>query len=438
MNKVSRKMILGLSMRYMGYHNKAWRHPDVPAGGSTSFSYHLETAQRAEAAKFHMIFYADGLALRASDIPPGFLVRDAKNVDLDPLTLLPAIAARTERIGLVSTASTTYNEPYHVARRLGSLDHISNGRAGWNVVTSWSQQEAWNFGRDEHLGYDERYERAEEFVEVVVGLWNSWERDAFLHDKENGIFYDASKLHVLNHKGKHLKVRGPLTCARTPQGRPIIVQAGASKQGVTIAAKYADVVYASHLRMEDSVRAYDALKSEVANYGRDPNHVKILPGISVFTGATRQEAQDKFDFLQELVDDISGLGLISTYAGDLTGYDLDAPIPDNLQLIMKSLAGRHIARAKRENMTLRELGKAVAAADGGRVLVGTPDDVVDDMQAWFEGGAADGFNVCPPTKPGGVDDFADFIIPELRRRGLFRNEYEGKTLREDLGLPALD
>ncbi|SEG76791.1 NtaA/DmoA family FMN-dependent monooxygenase [Bosea lathyri] len=314
MAEATRKMILGLSLRYLGYHNKAWRHPTTPSNGSTSFSYHLQSAQRAEAAKLHMIFYADGLAIRAKDTPPGFLVRDMKNVDLDPFTLLPALAARTERIGLIATASTTYNEPYHLARRVSTLDHISNGRAGWNVVTSWSQQEAWNFGREEHLGKDERYERAEEFVEVVLGLWNSWERDAFLHDKETGIFYDERKLHILNHKGKHFSVRGPLTCPYSPQGRPIVVQAGGSPKGMAIGGKHADVIYANYPTIEDAVSGYRSLKTQVANYGREPDHVKVLPGIAIFTGTTRQEAQDKFDALQALVDDVSALGLSTTAA----------------------------------------------------------------------------------------------------------------------------
>lgn len=438
MADAKRKMILGLSLRYLGYHNKAWRHPNTPPNGSTNFSYHLESAQRAESAKLHMIFYADGLAIRAKDNPPGFLVRDMKNVDLDPFTLLPAIAARTDRIGLIATASTTYNEPYHLARRVSTLDHISNGRAGWNVVTSWSQQEALNFGRDEHLGKDERYERAEEFVDVVLGLWNSWERDAFLHDKEAGIFYDERKLHVLNYKGKHFKVRGPLTCPHSPQGRPIIVQAGGSPKGMAIGGKHADVIYANYPTLGDAVTGYQSLKSQVAGYGREADHVKVLPGIAIFTGATRQEAQDKFDALQELVDDVSALGLIATYIGDPTGYDLDAPVPDELAGVMTSHSSRTFEQAKGAQMTLREFGKSYAAADGVRTVIGTPKDVADDMEAWFEGGAADGFNICPPTKPDGVDDFVDLIVPELRRRGLFRDEYEGETLRENLGLPVLD
>jgi FMN-dependent oxidoreductase (nitrilotriacetate monooxygenase family) len=428
------KMKLGVSMRYVGYHNKAWRHPDVPADGAIHFKHFLSIARKAEAAKIDMLFLADGLGVRASDFPPGFLCRDMKNVELEPLTLLSAIAACTKHIGLVATASTTYNEPFHIARKFASLDHISEGRAGWNLVTSWSKQEAWNFSRDERLGYDERYDRASEFAEVVAGLWDSWEEDAFLRNKESGIFYDESKLHVLNHKGRHFKVRGPLSCARTPQGRPIIIQAGASEQGRDIAAKYADVIYANPADLKAGRGYYADVKSRLKTYGRSPDDLKIMPGVTFFTGKTRDEAQAKFDQLQDLVDPISGLGLLYTYMGDLTGYDLDGPVPEITDPVMRSLSRNHVELARRNNWSIRQLYKSVAAADGGRYCIGTPSDLVDEMQEWFESGAADGFNVCPAILPPDLDDLTDLIIPELRRRGLFRTEYEGTTMRENLGL----
>lgn len=252
-------MKLGVSLRYLGYHMAAWRHPDVPADGALDFRYFLNSAKKAEAAKFDMIFFADGIGIRASDTPKGSLARDSKNAELEPLTLLGAIGACTSHIGLVATASTTYNEPFHIARKYASLDHISGGRAGWNVVTSWSQQEAWNFGRDEHLGYEERYERASEFVDVVRKLWDSWEDDAFIRDKSSGVFYDASKLHIPAHVGKHFKVRGPLNSARTPQGRPLIVQAGAAEAGREIAAKNADVVYSASFALGEAQDYYGDL-----------------------------------------------------------------------------------------------------------------------------------------------------------------------------------
>ncbi len=428
-------MRLGVSMRYLGYHMAAWRHPDVPADGAIDFHYFLESARKAEAAKFDMIFFADGVGVRASDTPPGSAARDAKNAELEPLTLLAAIGACTKHIGLVGTASTTYNEPFHIARKYASIDHISAGRAGWNVVTSWSQQEAWNFNRDEHLGYEERYERADEFVDVVKKLWDSWEDDAFIRDKASGIFYDESKLHVPHHKGKHFKVRGPLNSARTPQGRPIIVQAGAADAGREIAAKNADVVYSASFDIQSAKAYYDDLKGRLAKYGRTPDQLLIMPGLTPYVGRTRQEAQDKFDQLQELIDPLSGLSILYSVLGDLSGYDLDGPVPATSAGPVSSIGNGLLELARRENLTIRQLYKI--RASGGRQLIGTAQDIVDDMESWFREGAADGFNLCPATLPGGLDDFIQFILPELRRRGLFRTEYAAQTLRGNLGLGAL-
>ncbi|UVA80277.1 LLM class flavin-dependent oxidoreductase [Pandoraea commovens] len=428
-------MRLGVSMRYLGYHMAAWRHPDVPADGAIDFHYFLESARKAEAAKFDMIFFADGVGVRASDTPPGSAARDAKNAELEPLTLLAAIGACTKHIGLVGTASTTYNEPFHIARKYASIDHISAGRAGWNVVTSWSQQEAWNFNRDEHLGYEERYERADEFVDVVKKLWDSWEDDAFIRDKASGIFYDENKLHVPHHKGKHFKVRGPLNSARTPQGRPIIVQAGAADAGREIAAKNADVVYSASFDIQSAKAYYDDLKGRLAKYGRTPDQLLIMPGLTPYVGRTRQEAQDKFDQLQELIDPLSGLSILYSVLGDLSGYDLDGPVPATSAGPVSSIGNGLLELARRENLTIRQLYKI--RASGGRQLIGTAQDIVDDMESWFREGAADGFNLCPATLPGGLDDFIQFILPELRRRGLFRTEYAAQTLRGNLGLGAL-
>ncbi|VVE32028.1 LLM class flavin-dependent oxidoreductase [Pandoraea commovens] len=428
-------MRLGVSMRYLGYHMAAWRHPDVPADGAIDFHYFLESARKAEAAKFDMIFFADGVGVRASDTPPGSAARDAKNAELEPLTLLAAIGACTKHIGLVGTASTTYNEPFHIARKYASIDHISAGRAGWNVVTSWSQQEAWNFNRDEHLGYEERYERADEFVDVVKKLWDSWEDDAFIRDKASGIFYDENKLHVPHHKGKHFKVRGPLNSARTPQGRPIIVQAGAADAGREIAAKNADVVYSASFDIQSAKAYYDDLKGRLAKYGRTPDQLLIMPGLTPYVGRTRQEAQDKFDQLQELIDPLSGLSILYSVLGDLSGYDLDGPVPATSAGPVSSIGNGLLELARRENLTIRQLYKI--RASGGRQLIGTAQDIVDDMESWFREGAADGFNLCPATLPGGLDDFIEFILPELRRRGLFRTEYAAQTLRGNLGLGAL-
>jgi len=429
------KMRIGLSMRYTGYHMAAWRHPDVPADGAISFRYFLDTARKAEAAKLDMIFFADGVGVRASDSPKGSLVRDSKNAELEPLTLLAAIGSHTSHIGLVATASTTYNEPFHIARKYASIDHISGGRAGWNVVTSWSQQEAWNFSRDEHLGYEERYERADEFVEVVKKLWDSWEDDAFIRDKETGIFYDESKLHMPNHKGKHFSVRGPLNSARTPQGRPIIVQAGAAEAGREIAAKNADVVYSASFNMSAAKEYYADLKSRLKKHGRTDDQLLIMPGLTTYVGKTRQEAQDKYDRLQELIDPVSGLSVLFSTLGDLSEYDVDGPVPNVTSGTVNSIAQGLIEMARRDNLTIRQLYKL--RASGGRQLIGTAADIVDDMEMWFREGAADGFNLCPAILPGGVDDFVGLILPELRKRGLFRTEYESGTLRGNLGLKPL-
>jgi len=433
----NKQMKLGLSMRYLGYHSAAWRHPDVPADGALSFNYFLETAKKAEAAKLDMIFFADGVAVRGEDKPKGALARDMRNVELEPLTLLSAIGSHTSHIGLVATASTTYNEPYHIARKFASMDHISGGRAGWNAVTSWTHQEALNFNRDKHLEHAERYERATEFIEVVKGLWSSWEPDAFIRNKQTGIFYDEKKVNVLNYDGKHFKVRGPLGCAATPQGRPVIVQAGGSGPGMQLGAVHADVIYSSALELEPAQKLYRDMKVRAVGAGRRTGDLVIMPGVTLYVGKTRDEARAKYQELQDLIDPISGLALLNSLIGDLSGYDIDGPVPDivvDKSTKITSLSDNLLAVAKRDNRTIRQLYQMIGAGQGVRCLIGTPADIADDLQNWFEGEAADGFNICPPILPGGVDDLADLVLPELRRRGLFRSEYQGKTLRENLGL----
>ncbi len=430
-----RQMKLGLSMRYLGYHDAAWRHPDVPSGGSSDFRHFLHCAQAAERGLFDMVFFADGIGVRADDNPPGSLSHSNRNVELEPLTLLSALAPMTRHIGLVSTASTTYNEPYHIARKFASLDHISGGRAGWNIVTSWSEQEAWNFSRETHLDYDTRYERAREFVDVVTGLWDSWERDAFVHDKATGQFYDPAKLHVLNHKGKHFQVRGPLSVKPTPQGRPLLVQAGANAMGQEIAAADADVVYASTNGFAPAQAYYASVKGRMARYGRDPDHLKIMPALVPIVGRTEAEAKGKLAQLQELIDPLAGLARIYGLMGDLSGYDLDGPVPEPTGASVRSLAYGWWERAKRENMSIRQMYGEYAVGEGFR-LVGTASQIADAMEEWLDNGAADGFNITPTHLPQGIDDFVALVVPELQRRGRFRTEYEGATLRENLGLPA--
>jgi len=427
---------LGLSMRYLGYHAAAWRHPSADPGGASDFSHFLHVARTAEAAKFDMVFLADGIGIRAKDDPPGSLCRSAQTAELEPLTLLSALAPMTKHIGLVATASTTYNEPYHIARKYASLDRISGGRAGWNIVTSWSDAEAQNFNRDQHLDYNTRYERAAEFVEVVKGLWDSWDADAFRHDKASGVFFDAAKLHVLNHQGKHFKVKGPLSVARSPQARPVLVQAGASEAGMQIAAESAEVVYAVPHDLETGRAYYADLKSRVAKQGRAPEGLKILPGITPFIGRTEAEAREKYDLLNELVAPELGLSYLYGQMGDLSAYPLDGPVPEPNDPKVRSIAKNLLALARRDNLTIRQLYTTIAAGFGSRILIGTPKQIVDEMEAWIEAEAADGFNICPPLLPLGLEEFAAMVTPELQRRGLFRTEYSGRTLRENLGVPA--
>jgi FMN-dependent oxidoreductase (nitrilotriacetate monooxygenase family) len=425
---------LGLSMRYLGYHAAAWRHPSADPDAASKFSHYKYIAQTAEKAKIDMVFLADGIGLRTPDTPPGALRRSHQTFELEPLTLLSALSSVTSHIGLVSTASTTYNEPYHVARKWASLDHLSGGRAGWNIVTSWSEIEARNFGREKHMEYNLRYERAAEFVEVVKGLWDSWEEDAGVFDKASGILLDQSKMHTLHHKGKHFQVEGPLTIQRTPQGRPVLVQAGAAQQGMEIAAQSADVVYSSHFEMAAAKAYYDELKGRLAKYGREPDSLKIMPGVTLFIGRTRAEAQAQFDQLNDLVAPELGLSYLYQQFGDLSGHDLDGPVPEPPDPRIKSMAAKLLALARRDNLTIRQLYATITPGFGGRCLIGTPNDIVDDMQAWVEAGAADGFNLCPPVLPLGLDQFVELVLPELRARGMFRTEYAGPTLRENLGL----
>ncbi|MBS0560220.1 MAG: LLM class flavin-dependent oxidoreductase [Proteobacteria bacterium] len=430
-----RRMRLGLSLRGLGYHIAAWRHPEVPSAGSLDFRYFLNSALAAERAKFDMIFFADGIGIRDKDRPPGALARSHKNAELEPITLLSALAPMTTHIGLVTTASTTYNEPFHIARKFASLDHISGGRAGWNIVTSWSDAEAQNFNRDSHLDYETRYERAAEFVEVVTGLWDSWEDDAFIRDKASGLFYHPEKLHVLNYKGKHFQVRGPLNSARTPQGRPILVQAGAHEAGREIAAQHADLIYSGDHEIGGARAYYADIKGRLARFGRAHGDLLILPALVPFVGRTRQEAQDKLDQLQALIDPLVGLSILSSMIGDLSVYPIDGPVPDIGDLAIASPGRLIVEQSRKRNLTIRQLYETFGAGFGMRSVVGTAEDIADDMEEWFTTGAADGFNICPSHLPHAIEDFAALVVPELQRRGLFRTEYEGRTLRENLGLP---
>jgi N-acetyl-S-(2-succino)cysteine monooxygenase len=430
------RLHLGMSIRGLGYHPAAWRHPDVPADGTLRFEHYARNAQLAEHGKCDLIFFADGIGIRERDIPRGSLARSGYEiVEMEPLTLLPALAVLTKHIGLVTTASTTYNEPFNIARKFATLDHISNGRAGWNVVTSWSEAEARNFNREQHVDYGTRYARAAEFVEVVKGLWDSWEEDAFRFDKKSGRFFDEDKLHVLDHKGKFFAVRGPLNVACPPQGHPVIVQAGASEQGRELAAATADLVYAVHPTRAAARAFYADIKGRLGKYGRAEDDLKILPALRPVVGKTAADAQAKFDQLQELLDPLVGLARLNQTFGDLSGYPLDGPVPiDKLGPgELRSISAQLVERVKRQNPSIRELYGEVAGR-GGFCVIGTAADIADVMQDWFTHDACDGFNITPTHLPGGCQDFIEMVTPELQRRGLFRTEYEGTTLRENLGL----
>lgn len=429
----ARQLRLGAFLMATGHHVAAWRHPEVPVD-PLDFSVYRRVAQVAEAACFDALFVADSAAV--FDGP--FASHTARSVYFEPLTLHAALSAITERIGLVATVTTSYNEPYHVARQFASLDHLSGGRSGWNLVTSDLAAEAQNFGRDEHLGHAERYARAREFHRVVTGLWDSWADDAFLRDKASGRFYDPDRLHVLDHRGEHFKVRGPLNVARSPQGRPVVVQAGSSETGRELAAETAEVVFTAQTSLAKAQAFYADLKGRLGQYGRGEDALKIMPGVFVVPGQSESEAKEKFEAFQELVEPQVGVALLGRMLGnfDLSEYPLDGPLPElpltdsgqrSRQQLLTELAGA-------ENLTLAQLGRRIAGGRGHHSLIGTPRQIADELQAWFEERAADGFNVLVPHLPGGLEDFAVLVVPELQRRGLFRREYQGRTLREHLGL----
>jgi FMN-dependent oxidoreductase (nitrilotriacetate monooxygenase family) len=429
------KMHLGLSIRGHGYHPAAWRHPDVPADGTLQVEHYVRSAQLAERGKLDMIFFADGAGIRQGDNPRGALSRTGRDMlELEPMTLLPALAMVTRHVGLVTTASTTYNEPYNLARKFATLDLISKGRAGWNVVASWSEHEAQNFGLETTLDYDTRYARSAEFVEVVKGLWDGWEDGALLLDKASGRYFDEAKMHVLNHLGRFFKVRGPLNVAGMPQGHPVIVQAGASEQGRELGAATADVIYAIHDSLERMRSYYDDVKARMAKYGREPDNLKIMPAFCPVVGRTRAEAQAKYNELQILIDPLAGLGSLYSSFGDLSDYPLDGPVPADAlgTQELRSISAQLVEWVRKEKPTIRELYSRTGITGSARI--GTPVDIADTMQEWFEASACDGFNITPATLPGGGEDFVEMVVPELQRRGLFRTEYEGLTLRENLGL----
>ncbi|HEK1768462.1 TPA: LLM class flavin-dependent oxidoreductase [Pseudomonas putida] len=433
MTRRTDQLKLGAFLANSGHHVAAWRHPLAQADASQDFEHFKAIARSAERGKFDALFIADVVALWGHHLDA--LSRTARAEHFEPLTLMSALAAVTERIGLIATATTSYNEPYHIARKFASLDHLSKGRAAWNLVTSVVADEAWNFGREQHIDHTDRYQRAEEFHDVVKGLWDSWDDDAFVRDKTSGRYFDPDKLHTLNHKGAHFSVRGPLNVARPPQGHPVLVQAGASEAGKALAARVAEVIFAAHHELPAAQAFYQDIKQRAAALGRDPEHIKILPGVTPFIADTREQAQQLFEQFQALIDPVLGLRLLADTLGediDLSGHDLDGPLPDTPRGQRGSRRDQVLQLARCDNLSIRQLYLRLA---GGNPVIGTPSDIADSFEQWFQARACDGFNVFFPYFPGAIDTFVDQVIPVLQQRGLFRLDYAGSTLREHLGLP---
>ncbi|MBN3947463.1 MAG: LLM class flavin-dependent oxidoreductase [Nostoc sp. NMS7] len=428
-----KQLKLGAFMRPVSIHTGAWRYPGALPDANFNFPALKRFIQKLEQGKFDAFFMADHLAVL--NMPINALKRSHTVTSFEPFTLLSALASVTEHIGLVATASTTYDQPYHIARRFASLDHISGGRAGWNIVTTANPDAALNFGLEEEVEHDERYRRAREFYDVVTGLWDSFADDAFIRDVEAGIYFDPAKLHVLNHQGKYLSVRGPLNIARPVQGWPVIVQAGASEAGRQLAAETAEAVFAPAGNLEAGKALFADIKARAQAQGRDPDSIKILPGALVIVGETVAEAHAKRLHLDSLVHYDSGIATLNSALGyDVSGFDPDGPLPE----IPPNNGGyssreRVIALAQGENLTIRQLAQRIGSY-GGLSFVGTPQSIADEMEQWLIEEGSDGFNIMFPFLPEGLNDFVDKVVPELQRRGIFRKEYEGKTLRENLGL----
>ncbi|MBL1077184.1 LLM class flavin-dependent oxidoreductase [Nocardia sp. 2] len=420
----------------VGHHEAAWRHPRTEEHRVLDVEHFRELGRIAERGTLDSVFFADGLAVGPR------IKRNALAV-FEPVTLLAAIATATTHVGLIATASTTYNEPFNLARKFASLDHISGGRAGWNIVTSGSEDEAFNFGYDAIPDHARRYERAQEFVDLAVRLWDSWESAAIVLDPETGIFADPDRVHTLDYSGERFRVRGPLNSPRSPQGRPLLVQAGSSESGKEFAARSAEAVFTAQRTIEEGQRFYRDLKSRLPRYGRSADDLKVLPGLVPFIADTEAQALALEQEFTDLISPDYALRQLSTLLGvDLTEHALDAPLPPlpaeseieggkSRFTLVKELA-------EKEELTVRQLIGKLGGGRGHRTLAGTPEQIADDLQAWFEAGAADGFNIMPPYLPGGLEDFVDRVVPILRERGLFRTEYTATTLRGHYGLEPVE
>lgn len=430
MTAQKRQLHLNAFIHGTGHHEASWRHPEVDPLAEQDIAHYIAIARTAERGKLDSLFLADGLAISSN-------IRFNAYSSFEPLTLLSALATATERIGLIATASTTYNQPYSLARALASVDRISSGRAGWNIVTSAGQGEAKNFNLADRPAHALRYERAHEFLDTAKALWDSWADDAVVADQASGIYSDAGKIHPIDHQGKHFQVKGPLNLPRPVQGHPLLVQAGSSEAGKDFAARHAEAVFTAHLSVESAREFYADLKSRLGSFGRTADELLILPGISAYIGDTVAQAQEKYDHLNSLANpDYGVLQLSQQLDFDLSGYPLDAQLPelpaetDGAQSRKKLI----VDVARKESLSIRALTEKLAGARGHFTFIGTPSQVADEIELWFTTGAADGFNIMPPTFPGGLDDFVDKVVPLLQERGLFRTGYSGRTLRDHYGL----
>lgn len=440
MSMSKRRMALGAFLFTPGNHARGWRHPAADTGTDSDFAKIAGLAELAERGRFDALFLQDTCAVPGSaddDFGADPAPHYGRIAHLEPLTLIAALAARTRHIGLVATATTTYNHPFHVARLFASIDHISGGRAGWNLVTSQIEDEAGNFGQERHLDHAARYERAEEFYDVVTRLWDSWEDDAFPKDKDSGTYLDRTKVHPPRHRGRHFSVRGPLNVPRPPQGHPVVSQAGSSEAGKALAARAADLVFTAQRTFDGARVFYDDIKSRAVLHGRQPEDVLVLPGVLPLVGRSEAEAREKYEALQSLLPADYGLGALQRHAGglDLSRYPLDGPLPElpesnsarGRQQLLQELAGG-------EELTIRQLAQQFAFGGGHRVIFGTAAQIAEELADWFVGGAADGYNVMFPHFPEPLADFVDQVVPELQRLGIFKRNYRGGTLRENLGL----
>jgi FMN-dependent oxidoreductase (nitrilotriacetate monooxygenase family) len=430
-----RELHLNAFLMEAGHHEAAWRLPESNPRADFDLQHWTKLAQLAENAKFDSLFLADGPALTGTGEfrPPG---------QLEPLTLLTAISQHTSRIGLIATVSSSYNEPYNLARRLASVDHVSGGRAGWNIVTSAGADEAANFGLDERPDHATRYARADEFLEVAKALWDSWESEAVLGDKASGRYADPARFHEIAYTGRHFKVGGPLNVERPPQGYPLLVQAGSSEDGKNFAARHAEAIFTAHQTYERAADFYSDIKARATAVGRDPDGVVVLPGIVPFIGSTEREAQELAQRFDDLRIPAYGLRQLAwNLETDPSVFELDKPLPDFI-LARPKLQGTQsrsdliIELAVREKLTVREILSRLGGGRGHFTFVGTPEQAADTIIAWFEGGAADGFNIMAPALPSALETFIDHVLPILRSKGLFREDYAGTTLREHYGLPV--